>query len=190
MTELATYYRYDIPAVWVPLAWTEDNKLSVRSCRPTTSSSLRFSSRSTSNIWLCPVKICLSSRWLSDSNHSSNSLSLSFLLTSGCSLWYLQQSDKDYTAKTEPIQYTYVLPSQGMSRGTSVNSNHCSCQHTPPSVAPVCSGSQHIPVTVCAVLPLTREELQEVLGLDQVDADCSSGNVTHHGHLHRTRKNT
>jgi hypothetical protein len=81
---------YNIPTGWEPPAWTDDSKLSVRSCRPTTSSSFRFSSRNTSNIWLCPVKICRSSRWLSDSNHSSNSVSLSFLAASGCSLWYLQ----------------------------------------------------------------------------------------------------
>jgi len=81
---------YNIPTGWPPPAWTDDSKLSVRSCRPTTSSSLRFSSRKTSNIWLWPVKICRSSRWLSDSNHSSNSVSLSFLAASGCSLWYLQ----------------------------------------------------------------------------------------------------
>jgi hypothetical protein len=85
---------YNIPTGWPPPAWTDDNKLSVRSCRPTTSSSLRFSSRKASNIWLCPVKICRSSRWLSDSNHSSYSVSLSFLTASGCSLWYLHHKCK------------------------------------------------------------------------------------------------
>jgi len=96
--------RNNIPTGWPTPAWADDSKLSVRSCRPTTSSSLRFSSRKTSNIWLCPVKIWRSSRWLSDSNHSSNSESLSFLTASGCSLWYLQHKWK-YKFTTQHYQH-------------------------------------------------------------------------------------
>ena len=84
--------RYNIPICWAPPAWIDDSKLSVRSCRPIISSSLRFSSRESSCVLSSPLKICRNSRWLSDSNQSSYSGSLSFLTASGCSLWYLQNT--------------------------------------------------------------------------------------------------
>lgn len=94
---------YNIPTCWAPPAWTEDSKLSVRSCRPITSSSLRFSSFESSCTFNSPVKICRISRSLSDSNHSPYS-SLSFLAASGCSLWYLQNMCK-YKFTTQHYQH-------------------------------------------------------------------------------------
>lgn len=70
-------------------ACTVESILNVLSCLPITSSNLVLKILIASYICDCTEKTWRNSLWLSVSNHSSNSLSVSFCWTSGCSFLYL-----------------------------------------------------------------------------------------------------